>query len=476
MGDKTLIFVPTYNEQDNAPVLCEELHRLGLDADVLFMDDNSPDGTGPLLEGLKARYARLIVQHRPGKLGVGSAHFDAIQWAYDHGYQVLVTLDCDFTHAPADIPGLIRAVEGCDIAIGSRWVRKGSLPGWTPYRRGMTMLGRFLTRFVLGIPQDASGAFRVYRLDRVPRPIFQLVRTRGYSFFFESLFIFNRNSLSIAEYPIVLPARTYGHSKMSIAAAAKSAAYVFELYVSSLRRPEQFLLEGRKVELDASLRDSQDWDAYWSAAASRSGIVYEVIAGLYRRLIIMRILDKAIGRNFPPGAALLHAGCGSGQVDANIQRRMRITAVDISPGALRLYARNNPRATGIRHASILGLPFMEASFDGAYNLGVIEHFSRDEIVRMLAEFRRVLKPAGRVVIFWPHRFATSVFVLRIAHFVLNRMLGRKERLHPAEISHCRGKRHANELLEDAGLQLIDYRFGLADGFVQAIVVAQKASR
>ena len=112
MGDRTLIFVPTYNERDNAANMCEQLHKLGLDADVLFVDDNSPDGTGTLLEGLTARFPRLIVHHRPGKLGIGSAHAEAIGWAYDQGYQLLVSLDCDFTHSPTDIPAMIDAARG----------------------------------------------------------------------------------------------------------------------------------------------------------------------------------------------------------------------------------------------------------------------------------------------------------------------------------------------------------------------------
>lgn len=474
MIDRTLIFVPTYNEAENAPVLCEQIHQLGLHADVLFMDDNSPDGTGRILEDLKARYPRLIVHHRAGKMGVGSAHLDAIQWAYEREYRVLVTMDCDFTHAPADIPGMILAADQSDVAVGSRWARKGSLPGWSPYRRAMTTLGRMLTKFVLGIPQDASGAFRVYRLDRLPHGLFKLVRSRGYSFFFESLFIFNRNLVSIEEFPIVLPARTYGHSKMSIGAAFRSARYVFELCLANLRRPEQFLLEGRQVNIDAGLHDPQGWNAYWESATGKSAVLYELIAGIYRRMVIVRNLDRAIARTFEPGAHLLHAGCGSGQVDTHLQHRVKITALDISLGALRLYARNNPAAADIRHGSIFALPFADGSFDGVYNLGVVEHFSHQDIARFLAEFRRVLKPGGKIALFWPHRWATSVLVLRIVHFLLSNVLGKTATFHPPEVSLLRNRGEAELILDDSGFRLIDYRFGPADFFVQAVVVAEKS--
>jgi dolichol-phosphate mannosyltransferase len=242
MPGRTLIVVPTYNEADNAPLMCEEIHKLALDADVLFVDDNSPDGTGRVLDALKPQYPRLIIHHRTGKLGIGSAHLEAIEWAYDQGYRTLVTMDGDFSHSPTDIPLMIKAVEGADVSVGSRWTQPNSLPGWNVFRRIMTAGGHMLTKFVLGVPQDASGAFRAYRLDRLPREVFGPVQSRGYSFFFESLFVIHRNRFSIAEVPIVLPARTYGHSKMSAADAFTSARYVFELYLKYLRHPDRFMV------------------------------------------------------------------------------------------------------------------------------------------------------------------------------------------------------------------------------------------
>lgn len=478
MAPKTVIFIPTYNERDNAPHMCEEIHKLNLDADVLFVDDNSPDGTGDLLEEMKARFPRLIVQHRSGKLGIGSAHFDAIQWAYEAGYTTMVTMDCDFTHSPADVSILLEAAKGGDVAVGSRWMKRTSLPGWNVFRRTMTMAGHLLTKFILGIPQDATGAFRVYNLEKIPREIFGLVLTKGYSFFFECLFILNRNGFKVVEVPIALPARTYGSSKMSGFAAFESGRFIFELLFASIRRPEQFLLEKNSPLIDASLFDPQEWDAYWSGSSyqregKNAGSIYEIVAGIYRRLVIRRNLETTIQRIFPESSRLLHAGCGSGQVDVNIQKRMRITALDISPNALHLYARNNHYAEKIIHGSIFDLAIPNESFDGVYNLGVMEHFTDDEIQRILGEFKRVLKPGGKVVCFWPHARATSVFVLNAAHFLLNRILKNKRKLHPPEISLCRSKSMVREILNRAGFNLIEYIFGMHDCFVQAIIVAKK---
>ena len=132
---KTLIFVPTCNERDNVENMVRQLAALGLDADLLFMDDNSPDGSGGILDRLAEEPLRLEVIHRTGKLGIGSAHIDGIRWAYDHGYDRLITLDCDFTHTPADVARVMHLCDGNDVVAGSRYMLEDSLPGWNLMRK-----------------------------------------------------------------------------------------------------------------------------------------------------------------------------------------------------------------------------------------------------------------------------------------------------------------------------------------------------
>ena len=153
---------------------------------------------------------------------------------------------------------------------------------------------------------------------------------------------------------------------------------------------------------------------------------------------------------------------------------MKITAVDISLPALESYRRNNPHAEAVRRADILHLEFEGSSFDGAYNLGVVEHFTPEQIRSILSEMGRVLKTGGKIVIFWPHRRATSVCVLKIVHWLLNRFSRQPVRLHPPEISLLRSREEARHTVEQAGFNLIDYSFGLRDLLVQAVVVGQKA--
>lgn len=240
---KTLIFVPTYNERDNAPELFKQVLALELDVDILFLDDNSPDGTGQVLDELALAHPCLHVIHRTGKLGIGSAHVDGIHWAYDHGYARLVTMDCDFTHRPEDIPRLLEGAGKYDVVVASRWLQSDSLPGWNLLRRLLTWFGHFLTRCLLGMPQDATGAFRLYDLEKVPPYLFAAVKSRSYAFFFESLFLLRCNGFTIHEVPIVLPSRMYGHSKMDWREAARSALRVGKLFVAKTVNPRQFRIE-----------------------------------------------------------------------------------------------------------------------------------------------------------------------------------------------------------------------------------------
>jgi len=475
MAEKTLIFIPTYNENANVRPICEEIVALGLDADIVFMDDNSPDGTGAILDELAKVHPRVHVVHRPGKQGIGGAHLAGIAYAYDHGYDVLVTMDCDFTHAPSDIALLLRESRDSAITVGSRFLEKDSLPGWSALRKSLTVLGHSLTKNLLGISQDATGAFRVYRLNAIDRAIFSLIESRGYSFFFESLFMAHENGLPIKEVPIVLPARTYGESKMRLTDVQASVRRLLSLSLATKISPARFRVSRRNLQIDASVKDPQGWDSYWEKKQNHGALAYEAIATLYRNLIIKSRLNAVIQREFPLGSKLLHAGCGSGQVDADLHDYAQITAVDVSVPALQIYQRENPKAHAIRHASIFELPFENDSFDGVYNLGVVEHFEQEELSRVFDELHRVLKPRGKFVIFWPHAYATSVMVLNGVHWVLNDILKKDTRLHPPEVSLVHSRRQAQELLAGAGFTLRSFDFGPKDLFVQAVVVAERSS-
>src|SRR3984893_9730720 len=136
---KVLVFIPTYNKAENAESLCRELSALQLGVDILFCDDGSPDGTGEIVDELAGEFSHVCAIHRPSKLGIGSAHQEGIRYAYAHGYETLVTMDCDFTHQPADVERLLAVAHssGQPVSIGSRYMKPDSLPGWNPMRRSL---------------------------------------------------------------------------------------------------------------------------------------------------------------------------------------------------------------------------------------------------------------------------------------------------------------------------------------------------
>src|SRR5207249_1494377 len=196
------------------------------------------------------------------------------------------------------------------------------------------------------------------------------------------------------EIPIVLQARVYGSSKLTAREGVRSGRFLLRLFFAQLADPGRFRRSRPIDRLRPELVESQGWDEYWSEKRTALGTLYDLVAAVYRR-VIRRNLRRYAERSFAAGARGLH-------------ERFRVTAVDISERALRLYARNNPRASRIEQASIFDLPFEAGAFDGVYNLGVLEHFHPHEIREILDELHRVLKPRGKLVVFWPPRRGSSV--------------------------------------------------------------------
>jgi len=470
---RCLIFVPTYNENRNVERLCTELLALPLAAEILFVDDGSPDGTGETLDRFARQHPRISVIHREGKLGIGSAHQVGIAHAYDKGYDLLITLDADFSHSPSDLPRLLAAhTAGVDVVVGSRYLESDSLPGWSPQRLFLTWFGHFLTRVLLHMPHDANGALRLYDLHGIPRELFGLVTASAYGFFFESLFVLCRNGARVRQIPIVLPARVYGNSKLTVRDALRSARLLASLFVANLITPGRFLRSRPIDKLRPELGESQGWDQYWTEKRTALGSLYDLVASAYRRVIRFNLRTFA-ERSFAADAKVLHAGCGSGQVDADLHGRLRVTAVDISARALSLYARNNPRASRIEQADIFDLPFEAGTFDGVYNLGVLEHFDRKQIREILGEFHRVLKPRGKLMVFWPHRRGSSVLFLGAVRRLIGLVSGTEPKFHPDEISLLGSRAEAEAHLRDSGFVLREYSFGIRDLFVQCVIVAEK---
>lgn len=223
-----------------------------------------------------------------------------------------------------------------------------------------------------------------------------------------------------------------------------------------------------------ALKEEKEWDRYWTKKKSASQAVYRLIASFYRRFIIKRSLNHFLEKEFKKDSLLLHAGSGSGQVDKDLRKKFDITALDFSAQALKLYKFYNGAQSKTLKASIFEIPVKNGTYDGVYNLGVHEHFTGSENEKILKEFERVLKPDGKIVLFWPPKFSLSVNFLNITHFILNDILKRGMRLHPEEISLIENKKQVESLLKDCGFEMTKFYFGPKDMFTQCVIVAKKS--
>jgi len=220
---RLMIAIPTYNESANIEQLVEGLRAELPGAEVLVIDDNSPDGTGDIVSKLAHHDSRVQLHSRERKLGVGSAHKYALRRAAEANIEVLLTMDADLTHDRTYIPQLLNQLATCDVAVASRFLPGGGLRGWNLHRRAMTNLGHLATRLFLGIPYDATGAFRAYRIRSFNPALISDGLHDGYSWFYESLTELHTKGLRIREVPVILPARTYGSSKMKFRDVRRSA-------------------------------------------------------------------------------------------------------------------------------------------------------------------------------------------------------------------------------------------------------------
>ena len=217
------VIIPTYNERDNLDDIVARTRRAVPTADILIVDDNSPDGTGDMAEKLALTDSQVHVLHRTEKAGLGAAYLAGFRWALDRGYGVLVEMDADGSHDPAELPGLLAAVENADLVIGSRWVRGGVVRNWPRSRAILSRGGNAYARIMLSLSvHDATGGYRAYRAATLREIGLNDVRSQGYCFQIELTLRTVRAGLSVAEVPITFTERARGTSKMNRAIVAEA--------------------------------------------------------------------------------------------------------------------------------------------------------------------------------------------------------------------------------------------------------------
>ncbi len=225
---RTLVVLPTYQEAGNIAEVLGRLRVAAPEADILVVDDSSPDGTAEVAKAVAHEVGGVDVLVRPGKSGLGSAYRAGFREGLERGYEVLVEMDSDLSHDPAALPTLLAAVEdGADLVIGSRYIPGGSIPRWTVGRRALSRWGNRYAAFMLGLAvHDATSGFRAYRASALAGIDLDRVRADGYGFQIEMAYLVARGGGEVVERPIEFRDRTRGVSKMSTRIVVEALALV----------------------------------------------------------------------------------------------------------------------------------------------------------------------------------------------------------------------------------------------------------
>ena len=229
-----IIIVPTLNERGNIQILFDKLILTNLEFDLLFVDDNSNDGSQEVIKNLAKQNQNVSYIFRPKKMGIGSAHKDGFIWSYKKNYKIIITMDSDGTHDPKYIKLLVEKLKNFDIVITSRFLEKNLLENWPLFRVFLTKLRHMAISFLLSFPYDSSGAFRCINKQKVNLSDLILAKNEGYSYFWESIFILHKKKYRITEIPIHMPYRIVGSSKMSFKDISFAVYYLMIIYLKKI--------------------------------------------------------------------------------------------------------------------------------------------------------------------------------------------------------------------------------------------------
>ncbi len=233
---EALIVIPTYNEKDNITCLLDKIYSLEISVSVLVVDDNSPDGTAQEVIESQGKYPNLYLITRRRKMGLGSAYREGFRYALKNRYGVIIQMDADLSHLPQYIPHMLNLLKGCDLVIGSRYIKRGGISGW-PLRR--TWLSRFASIFskkMLRIPiNDLTSGFKCVKRHVLESIDFDTILTRGYAFQVEMAYRVFSGKFNIVEYPIIFQGRKKERSKMSLGIIIEAFFKVLSLTLKRYR-------------------------------------------------------------------------------------------------------------------------------------------------------------------------------------------------------------------------------------------------
>lgn len=234
---KTIVLIPTYNERDNIPPLLEAVRKNLPGADIMVIDDGSPDGTAGVVEEIGRTDPHISVLRRAAKLGLGVAYIDGYRRVLAKGYEAILCMDADFSHDPAVLPKIVEALAGSDLVIGSRYIPGGSTPDWKFSRRLLSRMGNLTARVLLSVPMhDNTTGYRGYRREALEKLDFDAIKLTGYGFMIETAYQTHLNGMRIKEIPITFVDRRVGKSKMSGSIIREALFYVVKLRLQHIKR------------------------------------------------------------------------------------------------------------------------------------------------------------------------------------------------------------------------------------------------
>jgi dolichol-phosphate mannosyltransferase len=234
---RPLVIIPTYNERDNIAPITRAVLDVAPTADILVVDDNSPDGTGRIADELAAQAPRIHVLHRAGKEGLGRAYLAGFDWALAREFDPIFEMDADFSHDPKYLPKFLEEIQnGADVVLGSRYVRGGGTVNWGLSRQAISKGGSLYARTILGVGiRDLTGGFKCFRRSALAALDLGTVRSTGYAFQIELTYRAVRRGLRVVEIPIIFEDRRVGQSKMSRRIFVEAATMVWRLRFGSQR-------------------------------------------------------------------------------------------------------------------------------------------------------------------------------------------------------------------------------------------------
>lgn len=228
---QAVVIVPTFNERENLPLLLESLLNLPRRVSVIVVDDNSPDGTGTIADSWAARVDRVHVIHRPGKLGLGTAYVAGFREALAAGYHRIMTMDADFSHDPSFVPPMIEMADRFDVVIGSRYIRGGGTKNCTLKRKALSRVANGFAKAALGLrARDCTAGFRCYGRHVLESIDLSSIKSNGYSFLIEMLYLVQNAGWTIGEWPILFEDRLRGTSKISQTEVYRAIQTVMRLF------------------------------------------------------------------------------------------------------------------------------------------------------------------------------------------------------------------------------------------------------